>query len=128
YRSSIMTRIEDRYGDLLGEHPLPGQMHLIQDLDATYRISPPAQVRASIAHSLARALDERATTLVRQQGQRPRTEQKRRMRRARLASIAAAVALTLGGITGYLRMQAPAPVSAAAIVRHVIAARPLATP
>src|SRR5437016_4054814 len=109
-----MTRIDDRYRDLLGEQPLPERIHLIGELDATYRISPPAAVSASIAH----VLDERATTLAQQQGQRGHTGPKRRTRRVRLASVAAAVALTLGGITGYLRMQAPAPVSAAAIVRH----------
>jgi len=54
----------------------------------------------------------------------PRTAAPRwpRQMRLRVASLAAAVLLAVGGLAGYLRWQAPTPVSAQSVLRHTAAA------
>ncbi len=114
-----MTPVDDRFGDLLNGSKVDSvRRNLIQDLDTTYRVPAPAHVRLSIAH----ALDTHARSKERR-GAPASTFHQRRW-----VSIATAMALAVAGVLGYVRMEAPAPVSAASVLRQALAARPAATP
>ncbi len=93
---------------------------LVADLEAFYAAPAPADVRAAV----------RAT--VRAQALTVRRVPRRRALLAppirRVAAVAAAVLLALGGLAGYLRVQAPTPVSAQTILRRAAAALTAAHP
>jgi len=108
-----MTQIDD-----LSPRPADGdgamRRRLVADLDAYYAAPTPADVRAAVRATVrAQALTARRVS----QGRSPLISPIRRV-----AAVAAAVLLALGGLAGYLRVQAPTPVSAQTILRRAAAA------
>jgi len=114
-----MTRIDDVSPD-----PADGdgamRRQLVADLEAYYAAPAPADVRAAVRATVrAQALTARRV---------PPRHGPLVLPIRRVAAVAAAVLLALGGLAGYLRMQAPTPVSAQTILRRAAAVLTAAHP
>ena len=144
-----MTKLSERYPDLLDEHAPPDRLRLVGDLDTALAHSTlPAHLRASMdgvvrehmatarrtaptrRSARAATLDvliatgcEHLSSLVQSM---PHPLSKRAIAswqmRLCLASLVAALLLALGSITGYLPLYSPAPVSAQTVLQHAAAA------
>lgn len=124
-----MTLSDERYLDLdVPEgHGDRDAQRARADLDRAYGAAPPPPLRARmdrvVYERMAAATPADARIVPLRQTQAARAT---RGARRRLVSLVAALTLALGGLTGYLRWQAPTPVSAQTILRH--AATTIAAP
>jgi hypothetical protein len=134
----MMINPDNRYADLDPALLDPRRRRLLNDLEATFQVALPPDTRAVIAT----ALDQHAQSL----GPRPDSplfaHSDRRLTqphvsgirhthivgRGRLVSLIAVMALVLSTLVGYLHLQEPSPVSAAAMLRHALTTRPAASP
>src|SRR5258708_7267312 len=103
------------YGDLLDSATPPAVHRLVATLDGAFRPTSPPRA-AHLDAAMARALQARAAGTG--QAVRDRRAWPIRVPRPRLAAVAAALVLVLGSLGGYLRLAAPPPASAQAILRH----------
>lgn len=95
----------------------PAMRHLLGDLDRLYPTAPLSPPRRAAVDRAVYARLATTTTV----GARLAPRQGYDMRR-RLLSLAAALVLACGGLTGYLRLHAPTPVSAQTILHRAAAA------
>jgi len=108
-----MTTLYDHDLALGEEARDPAMRHLLGDLDHLYPTAPLSPPRRAAVDRVVYARLATATTV----GARIAPYRGRGMRR-RLMSLAAALVLAFGGLTGYLRLHAPTPVSAQTILRR----------
>jgi len=114
-----MTTPPNDYTDLLHGQDDPALAHLVADIDqAICAPAPPPALRAALQWELHQR------TAVAPHPRRPRTGRLSwRPTRRWAASLGAALVLAVSGVSGYLRLAPPTPVSAAQLVlRHAAAA------
>ena len=134
-----MMTPDERYADVMDEHPDPALRGLVDDLDRVCTTATlPPDLRACIDRAVYASIDQPFPLRARGQRlcglHRPRflaPTQPYRLARptplyarpcARVMSIAAGLALVLSGAVGYLHVFSPTPVSAQVILRRVASA------
>ncbi|HVA88234.1 MAG TPA: hypothetical protein VNL71_00185 [Chloroflexota bacterium] len=108
-----MTMLNEQYPDLLSDRPDPTLARVVADLDRVREIATAATVSPRRDAAIRQALYARALT----------REPSRRVfpLHGRLAALAAALVIVLGGLGGYPRSTGPAPVSAQTVLSRAAA-------
>ena len=108
-----MTQRDERYLDLSREHSDPAAADAVADLDQAYTMAPPPHLRTAMDRAVyARMAAPSGYSPAVRRPRLPAWRRRLAVTRLRLVSLVAALLLALGGVAGYLRVQAPTPASA----------------
>src|SRR5207237_7919258 len=118
------------YLDPPREQSDPAMADAVADLDRAYTTAPPRHLRVAMDHTVyARMTAPPGYTPAARRSRLPAWGRRFAVTRLRLVSLVAALLLALGGVAGYLRVQAPTPASAQTIrILHRAAAALHLTP